>query len=250
MTSTVASGEQAKAIYAKLSQLPAPLFHPPSATICRDGLDPALQSDIAGLLLHPVLEAALHLRNHALYPAHFLVRHMQNARAGQHLHGVLHRIEGDFDNARVWYAEAGGTGDRANAETDRAGEDAFVRFWAGMAGLVGGSPADPEDARGDADGGARRAARDVAFAFLARVQRLKTRSKGCVHDAGAGTEERAVLERVSAAELDAVVAWAAETYGWGTWHGGDGSDAYTGSTEEQKEEMRQQQNGGEGFRQF
>ncbi|GJE96646.1 hypothetical protein PsYK624_128460 [Phanerochaete sordida] len=244
--STDSSAAQAQAIYAQLRTLPAPLFHPPAPATCRDGLDPALQPAIAALLLHPALEAALHLRNHALYAAHFLVRKMQNARAGQHLHGILHRVEGDYDNARVWYGEAGGTGDRANEKTVRDGEGAFVAFWGGVAGHLG-----VVESVGEVDEGSRaRVARDAALAFLDRVQRLKEISKGPAQDAGAGTEERAILERISSAELDAVVEWAAGEYGWDTWHGGDGSAAYTESTEEQKEEMRQQQYGGEGFRQF
>ncbi|EKM57389.1 uncharacterized protein PHACADRAFT_208459 [Phanerochaete carnosa HHB-10118-sp] len=241
------SVEKAKAIYAKLCELPAPLFHAPSPA-CKDGLDPALQPAIADLLLHPALEAAFHLLNHALYPAHFLVRKMQNARAGQHLHGILHRVEGDYDNARVWYVEASGLGERTNNKTDRGGEDAFVEFWSSMAGLVACEPG--VGGAVEAAGGGAELARNAAIAFIERVQRLKENSKGQVQDAGAGKEERRVLEQISKAELEAVVEWAAREYGWGTWHGGDGSASYTESTEEQKEEMRRQQHGGEGFRQF
>jgi hypothetical protein len=54
-----------------------------------------------------VPEVGLHILNQDLPSAHFLVRHMQSAPAfaGMYLHGILHRIEGDFDNARAWYSD-------------------------------------------------------------------------------------------------------------------------------------------------
>ncbi|ETN39426.1 uncharacterized protein HMPREF1541_05649 [Cyphellophora europaea CBS 101466] len=62
---------------------------------------------IASLSLHPALEAALHLLNNDLPAAHFLVRHAQSAPAWEcmYLHGILHRIEGDIQNARCWYGD-------------------------------------------------------------------------------------------------------------------------------------------------
>lgn len=79
-----------------------PCFPP---TKCKD---PKLTADIAALQFHPALEAALHIQNHDLVSAHFLVRHMQGPPAfeGMLLHGVLHRLEGDFGNARAWYSDA------------------------------------------------------------------------------------------------------------------------------------------------
>lgn len=238
--STNISAEQSKELYTRLLTLPAPLYHQPSP-IPATGLEPALSADAAALLLHPALEAAYHLLNHALYPAHFLVRKMQNDRAGQHLHGILHRVEGDYDNARVWYREACGAGERTTPETRLEGEEGCVAFWGRVAELEG------RDAFAE---GRKEQAVDAAMAFLDRVQVLKETSKGQIQDAGAGTDERAALERISRAELQAVVEWVTRTYGWGTWNGGDGSEAYTESTEEQKKEMVEQQSGGEGFRSF
>ena len=39
--------------------------------------------------------------------AHFLCRHMENRPAyeAMYLHGLLHRIEGDYRNAELWYAD-------------------------------------------------------------------------------------------------------------------------------------------------
>ncbi|KIP07771.1 hypothetical protein PHLGIDRAFT_408501 [Phlebiopsis gigantea 11061_1 CR5-6] len=230
---------QSRTLYAQLLALPAPLY-PAAGRFPADGLDAALQAQTAALLAHPALECAYHLLNHALYPAHFLVRHMQNARAGQHLHGILHRIEGDYANARVWYREASGLGERANEATVREGEEEFVRFWSGVAGVGAG---DDERRR-------KEKALDAAMAYLDRVEKLKNASKGQVQDAGRGTEERKDLEKLSRAELVSVVEWIAAKYGWGRWNGGDASRAYTESTDEQKREMVDQQSGGEGFRKF
>ncbi|KAK3933858.1 hypothetical protein QBC46DRAFT_430759 [Diplogelasinospora grovesii] len=67
--------------------------------------DPALTNAISDLLLHPTLEATLHILNGDLPSAHFLCRHMQNKPAfeGMYLHGILHRVEGDYRNAEAWY---------------------------------------------------------------------------------------------------------------------------------------------------
>lgn len=66
---------------------------------------PALSHAISDLSLHPTLEALLHLLNSDLPSAHFLCRHMQNEPAweGMYIHGLLHRIEGDYRNAEAWY---------------------------------------------------------------------------------------------------------------------------------------------------
>lgn len=64
-------------------------------------------STISALQLHPVTESALHILNHDLSSAHFLLRHMQGPPAWEamYAHGILHRVEGDVDNARAWYSE-------------------------------------------------------------------------------------------------------------------------------------------------
>jgi hypothetical protein len=66
-----------------------------------------LRNILTSLQLHPVLEAILHLLNVDLPAAHFLCRHMENwpAEESMFVHGILHRIEGDYDNARAWYCD-------------------------------------------------------------------------------------------------------------------------------------------------
>lgn len=87
------------ALYTHILTLPPPLTPPSKPT------STSLTAQISNLSLHPTLEAALHILNNDLPSAHFLVRHMQAPPAyeGMFLHGILHRIEGDFDNARAWY---------------------------------------------------------------------------------------------------------------------------------------------------
>ena len=89
------------AICAKVLSFPTPVLPPPKIH------DSSLTHQISSLSLHPVLETVLHLLNGDLPSAHFLVRHMQAAPAyeSMYLHGILHRIEGDYDNARAWYSD-------------------------------------------------------------------------------------------------------------------------------------------------
>ena len=94
--------------------IPAPLAPPAKASFLE------LSSAIAGLSLHPTLESALHILNNDLLSAHFLVRHMESppAYAGMFLHGILHRVEGDYDNARAWYQNV-------------AESEVFISAWSG-----------------------------------------------------------------------------------------------------------------------
>ncbi|KAK5410595.1 hypothetical protein LTR90_008178 [Exophiala xenobiotica] len=90
---------------------------------------------ISSLQVHPVIEAALHLLNLDLPSAHFLVRHMQAPPAWEamYAHGILHRLEGDIDNARAWYGDVkdaqvfqavwgGGEGDTLSGDADGDGD--------------------------------------------------------------------------------------------------------------------------------
>lgn len=90
------------AIYTHLiTAYPPPVL--PSAS--PNARNKALTHTIASLTIHPTLEALLHILNADLTSAHFLCRHMQNKPAweGMYIHGLLHRIEGDYRNADAWY---------------------------------------------------------------------------------------------------------------------------------------------------
>lgn len=51
-------------------------------------------------------KAVLHLWNDSLDAAHELVQDMQTP-TGSLLHGIMHRREGDYDNAKYWFHRAG-----------------------------------------------------------------------------------------------------------------------------------------------
>jgi hypothetical protein len=78
---------------------PGPVVPPPPSAPLQN-----LTHAISSLFLHPSIEAALHLLNDDLVSANFLVRLMQAAPQYESmmLHGILHRIEGDHENARAW----------------------------------------------------------------------------------------------------------------------------------------------------
>jgi hypothetical protein len=86
----------------QLLSKPGPVLPPPSSAPLQ-----SLAHAISSLFLHPSTEAALHLLNDDLISAHFLVRHMQAAPQFESmiLHGILHRIEGDYENSRAWYRD-------------------------------------------------------------------------------------------------------------------------------------------------
>jgi hypothetical protein len=106
--------------------------------------NPALSHTISSLAVHPTLEALLHILNSDLSSAHFLVRHMEAKPAveGMFVHGILHRVEGDYRNAEAWY------GDVKESEV-------FQKVW-------------PEE-EGGLDGG---------VAFIRRVESLRKQKKG------------------------------------------------------------------------
>lgn len=138
---------------------------------------PDLQGAIADSSLHPAMEACLHLINVSppsrvpptlliqmiqttdvsvqcsticpsvrdtqgdLYSAHFLVRKAQGgSRYLDWLHAILHKLEGDFRNAKMWYtdlgnnnavaSEDGGSGDDLHGQQGKAGVfRRFHEFW-------------------------------------------------------------------------------------------------------------------------
>jgi hypothetical protein len=90
-----------------LDQLLSPSIHPLFSLPVSPHKPIIASSCISSLSLHPVLESVLHILNLDLPSAHFLLRHMQAPPAfeAMYLHGILHRVEGDLDNARAWYTD-------------------------------------------------------------------------------------------------------------------------------------------------
>lgn len=175
---------------------------------------PELGNEIANLCLHPTLEAALHILNLDLPSAHFLLRHMQCAPAweGMFLHGILHRVEGDYDNARAWYR-------------DVKDSEVFSYAW--------GRSSDTSSTSTGSRSGI-----DAALAFIAEVQSLKGRGKG----------DREELGSRSLDEIQAVVAFCAKRFG--VQRVEDAREAWTRNEGKIDDQGQAMVVGGEGWREF
>jgi len=155
-----------------IKAIPPPLLPPGKS------YDPNLTAKIAALQLHPTLEATLHILNHDLPSAHFLVRHMQSVPAieGMLLHAILHRIEGDYDNARAWYGDVARDGE---------GGKLLDEAW--------------NVERGEG--------KDRVLGFVEEVERLKKEEKG----------DQEALREKSRGEIESVLRWSERKFGTGKW---------------------------------
>ncbi|ESZ89955.1 hypothetical protein SBOR_9664 [Sclerotinia borealis F-4128] len=207
-----------KSLHTRLLKIPAPLLPPASPH------DPTLTSEIASLQLHPTLETALHLLNLDLPSAHFLTRHMQSAPAfeGMYLHGILHRIEGDYDNARAWYS-------------DVKESEVYSKLW-GKGGQTW--KAWQEEHK---NGGGRESL-DDGQRFLDAVQKFKeTQGRG-------GDGDKESLEEKSRGELDGVIEWCVNKFG--TSKMVDASSAWVRPSDGIKKMGEDQVSGDSGRRKF
>jgi hypothetical protein len=89
------------AIVARLRERPEP---PP--LVPRGPWDPALGDRIGRLEAPPELRAALFLWNDHLERAHELAQDIPTP-TGSYLHGVMHRREPDYGNAKYWFRRVG-----------------------------------------------------------------------------------------------------------------------------------------------
>lgn len=205
-----------KSIHTRLLKIPAPLLPPASPH------DPTLTSEIASLQLHPTLETALHILNLDLPSAHFLARHMQSAPAfeGMYLHGILHRIEGDYDNARAWYSDVNES-------------EIYSKLW-GRSGQTWKAWQKEHGNGGDRD------SLDNGQKFLDAVQTFReTQGKEA---------DKASLEEQSRTELDGVIEWCVDMFGTGRMV--DASSAWVKPNEEIRKMGEDQVSGGSGRRKF
>jgi len=53
------------------------------------------------------LIAALHLRNESLNLSHSYAQQIEHDATGAYWHGMMHRMAGDYSNARYWFWQAG-----------------------------------------------------------------------------------------------------------------------------------------------
>lgn len=108
-------------------------------------LDLNSETEIRALLDQAVpgstLLAALHLALGDLDPAHVIVQE-DASEAGSYWHGILHRAEGDYSNARYWFRRAGSLPGSLGLDPERitilveSGQDAAAdlhREWRALA---------------------------------------------------------------------------------------------------------------------
>ncbi|KAI9823699.1 MAG: hypothetical protein M1819_001143 [Sarea resinae] len=230
-------------LHTYLLTFPAPLAPPPPHPHCL-----ALTSRISSLALHPALEAALHILNADLASAHFLVRHMQGPPAfeGMLLHGILHRVEGDFANARAWYRDVCGSevygvvwpGSNEKGTTNEEHEDeanAFLRACERLANHAadGASENGQQEGHGDGDG----VGGDVI-----------DRKEGSIRGKTSRRSSREQLEHESRREIERVVEFCLCRFGDAAW--GDATGCWTRPAEDVRKIGEQMVSDGTGWRQF
>lgn len=92
-----------KAVEAVLARLRS---FEPSPLVPSSVRDAALDGTIAGLDAPPALRSALHLWNDSLDRCHALAQDIETP-TGSYLHGVMHRREPDYGNAKYWFRRVG-----------------------------------------------------------------------------------------------------------------------------------------------
>ena len=140
------------------------------------------------------------------------------AHEAMYLHGILHRVEGDYDNARAWYG---------NVEDS----EVFKTVWADAAGTAGI---------------AGKAGEGGAWRLIDDVERLRKGSK--VDKERINTE---ALGRRSLAEIRGVVAFCERKFGTGRVE--DAREVWVlgeEGGEKEKTKMQEMVVGGEGWREF
>ncbi|KAF1829421.1 hypothetical protein BDW02DRAFT_642871 [Decorospora gaudefroyi] len=193
--------------------------------------NPSLTAKIANLHVHPTLETLLHILNHDLPSAHFLVRHMQAPPAveGMLLHSILHRAEGDFRNARLWAGDVvdacEGFVPKHRGEGRRLGEEVLGKIEAGK-GMDAVSLV--EYVYGEEGPGG----------LIDAVEKWRKDGEG---------EEREIEERIRK-ECERLLEWCRSKFGEGEWL--DASEAWVRHSDEVREISGEMVTGGKGFRKF
>lgn len=140
------------------------------------------------------------------------------------LHGILHRIEGDYDNARMWYSDV------AEAEI-------YQQIWG--KGKIFKEVKEQREEYGF--GRVREGELDEGQRFLNRVQEYKgNREKSGI--------QQGELETESRREIEAVIKHCREKFG--TERIEDASDAWVENSEEIQKMSDDQINGDKGHRKF
>lgn len=147
---------------------------------------------------------------------------MQSAPAyeGMYIHGLLHRIEGDYDNARAWYNNVYSSA-------------AFEHIW----GKAEDSEIEEVEALQE-KGGKKMPAQVKARQWLDRVEGFVKRKEG----------DRQVLEGESRREIEMLLQWCVDRFG--TERVVDASEAWVRPSQEIRDIGNKMTTGGEGYRKF
>ncbi|KAH9882805.1 hypothetical protein J1614_000171 [Plenodomus biglobosus] len=194
-----------------------------------------LGSIVADLHVHPTLEALVHILNHDLPSAHFLVRHMQAPPAveGMLLHGILHRAEGDFANAQAWISDVKDACEGFQPKRKDKGETL-------------------EDDVAEKVGGGRGSDKSlIAFVYgneepgqlIKEVESFRKKKQS----QRAGDEERLLEQRIRG-EGEKMLAWCKMKFGCEAMV--DASQAWVKNSEEVSKMSGDMVSGGEGYRKF
>jgi hypothetical protein len=81
---------------------------PPPPLVPARVFDPALAAEIEAADAPALVKAGLHLLNDDLGAAHRLAQAHEGDPLADHWHAVIHRREGDYDNARYWLRRLAG----------------------------------------------------------------------------------------------------------------------------------------------
>ena len=198
--------------------------------------DARLAATIADLHVHPAIEALLHILNHDLPSAHFLVRHMQAPPAveGMLLHGILHRAEGDFNNARAWIGDVSDAceGYQPKKKEQDQRLDADIEKQLGNSSHPSSSSM-VKFVYGDQD---PMALTTSIEAFRGKKQNEKSEDEG------------KVIEQKIREEAEAVLEWCRSKFGDGAWE--DATKAWVKNSDEINKISGDMVSGGKGYRKF
>ena len=92
----------------------------------RDVYMPDLAADIGDLPSSALVKAGLHLLNDDLGRAHVIAQTLEGDATADYWHAIIHRREGDYGNARYWFARTGPHPVLTEIHGDVGGADRFV----------------------------------------------------------------------------------------------------------------------------
>ncbi|EMD87640.1 hypothetical protein COCC4DRAFT_71049 [Bipolaris maydis ATCC 48331] len=202
--------------------------------------DTHLTATIADLHVHPTIEALLHILNHDLPSAHFLVRHMQAPPAveGMLLHSILHRAEGDFNNARAWMHDVSdaceGYQPKYKAQGQKLDPEVFQKIGSNNNSQISGLSL-VKFVYGDEDAGH----------LVDAVETFRKQKRG---QRGRGEEEERDIEQRIRGEAEKVLDWCRGKFGSGVWR--DATGAWVRNSEEIGKISASMVSGGKGYRDF